>query len=255
MAQGLRRENMAMPVIIPLVDHNWNDLIQVEKFGGNPTIDTDTDPEDVWDQGGIYTFLNSSAVLYASSSDGGDTVDINIQGLDANWDIQTQSVTLTGTAQVAISGSWMRVFKAYNEDSTDLAGDVYIAETDTTSAGVPDTASKIKAKVILSKQQTLMAIYTVPNGYTAYMTRWYVSQAISKSSYAVIELLSRENGGVFRTKRHVGVNSDGGSQWNEPLNPAIPFPAKTDIKVNVVEVGASDMDIAAGFDLILVGDT
>jgi hypothetical protein len=255
MAQGLRRAQMALPIIVPIRDHNWNVVEQVEKFGANPDIDIASDPEDIWDQGGTYTFLSSSAVLYASSTDGSDTVDINVQGLDANWDMQEKSVTLTGTSQVAIGGSWMRVFRAFNEDSTNLAGDVYIAETDDTTAGVPDTATKIKAKIVLAKQQTLMAIYTVPNGYTAYMTRWYASQAVHKSSWAIIELQKRESGGVFRTQRHVGINSGGGSQWNEPLNIAIPFPGKTDIKVVVVEVGADDQDIAAGFDMFILADT
>jgi hypothetical protein len=254
MAQGLRRENMALPVIVPVANHNWNDLIHVEKFGNNPKVDTNTDPEDVWNQGGTYTFLTSSAVLYASSSDGSDTVDINVQGLDADWAVQEQSVTLTGTSQTAISGSWLRVFRAFNEDGTDLAGDVYIAETDDTTAGVPDTATKIKAKIDLADQQTLMAIYTVPDGYTAYMTRWYVAMAQSKSSYAIIKLQSRANSGVFRTRRRTGIEA-GSTDYQEHLNPAIPFAAQTDLKIVVDTVGANDIDISGGFDLILLGDT
>ena len=244
-----------MPIMIYSTDHDWTDVKQVEKFGANPDVDTDSDPEDVWDQGGTYTYLTSAATLYASSSDDGDTVSMNVQGLDASWDLQTVSVTLTGQTQVALSGTWLRVFRAYNEGATDLAGDVYIAETDDLTGGVPNTASKIKAKVQATHQQTMMAQYTIPNGYTGYMTRWYCSQAVAKSSYAVVEIQKRATGGVFRTARHIGLDSGANNSYQELLNIAIPFSAKTDIKAVVREVGANDMDIAAGFDLLLVADS
>jgi hypothetical protein len=37
----------------------------IRKFGYNPDVDG---AEDLWDQGGTYTFLASAATLYASSS-------------------------------------------------------------------------------------------------------------------------------------------------------------------------------------------
>ena len=257
MPQGLRRAVMGLPAIVPIRDHNWNDVKQVEKFGANYNIGTLTDPQDIWSAGGTYTFLAAAATLYASSSDDGDTATINIQGLDANWNLQTVTVDLTGQTQVAISGTWLRVFRVYNADSAVTAGIVYIAEdagVDIT-AGKPDTASLIKAQFEVAPQQTLMAIYTVPNGYTAYMFRWYAGLVVGRSSYAIVEMQKRAPGGVFRTTRRIGLASAGTSDYTELLNIAIPFATKTDIKVIVREAGANNMDVSAGFDLLLLADT
>ena len=256
MPQGLRRAVMGLPVIVPIRDHNWNDVKQIEKFGANHDVDTATDPEDCWSQGGTYTFLSVATTLYASSSSASDTVSINVQGLDANWDLQTASVTLTGQTQKVIPGTWLRVFRAYNEGAADLIGDVYIAGNAGAAItdGVPDVASLIKAKIDIGDGQTMMAIYTVPNGYTAYMTRWYTTLAISRASYAVVQMKKRLFGGVFRTTREVGLTGAGNSIYQELLNIAIPYPAKTDLKITILEVGANDMNIDGGFDLLLVAD-
>jgi hypothetical protein len=257
MPQGLRRGVFGMPIIIPIRNHNWNDVKQVEKFGANHDVDTNSDPEDCWTQGGTYTFLTTATALYASSSSAADTVSINVQGLDGDWNLQTKSVTLTGQTQALIPGTWLRVFRAYNESATLLAGDVYIAGDAgaAITGGVPDVASLIKAKIDLGDGQTMMAIYTVPNGYTAYMTRWYATLAVSRASYAVVQLRKRASGGVFRASREIGLTGAGNSIYQELLNIAIPYASKTDIKITIKEVGANDMDVDGGFDLLLVGDT
>lgn len=256
-ANRVGRAQQGLPIIIPPsgVSNDWATVLQVDKFGNNPNIGTLTDPEDVWSQGGTYTFLSSAATLYASCS-AASTVTIFVEGLDANYNIQTATVTLNGQNQAEIGSglTWLRVYRAYNSSGTNLAGDVYIAETDDLTGGVPDTASKIKAKILTNEQQTLMAIYTIPAGYTGYLLRWYVSEVNPKSSYAIVELQARAFGGVFRVRRRDGVTSDGNSRLSEQPPIAYAFTEKTDIKVVVREVGANDMDISAGFDLLLVSN-
>jgi len=244
------------PLMVPPsgINHDWSDISTMRKFGNNPDIDTATTPEDVWSYGGTYTFLSSAATLYASSSDAGDAVEITVEGLDADWNVQTSTVTLNGQSQVEIGSglTWIRCYRAYNSDSTDLAGDVYVAESDTLTGGVPDTASKVKAMIVAAEQQTNMAIYTIPAGYTGYFMRGYISQVISRSSYAVVELRARLFGGVFRTGIRDGLVSTGSSRIDQYYPIPAAYPPKTDIKATVTEVGANNMDISAGFDLLLV---
>lgn len=252
MTRNVARASQYMPLIITSDSHDWSSVLQVDKFGANYDIDTTTDPEDVWSQGGTYTFLTSATTLYLSSSDNGDDQTITVEGLDGNYALQSKSKALTGQTQVALDGTWLRVFRAYNGDTTATAGDVYVAETDDLTGGVPDTATKIKAKIDAAAQQTLMAIYTIPAGYTGYLLRWYAGGTNLKTSTAIVELQAQLTGGVFRIKRRIGIAATGSSTYQESPSIALRYPAQTDIKVVVREVGANDVDISAGFDLLLV---
>ena len=250
MTSYFRRGDPVTPIIIPIETHDWNRTGQVDKFGRNKDVDG---IEDIWSGGGMYVFLDSTAVtLYISSTQAADTMEMKIQGLDANFDEQEELISLSGTGQVEIGGTWKRVHRSYNDGPVATAGDIYIAETDATTSGVPDTASKIKAVVLATDQQTEMAIYTVPAGWTGYLMRWYASQILNRNSYAIMELSIREFGGVFRTQRVIGLNIEGNSHWDSRPPIAYGYPEKTDIKVRVDEVGAASQDISAGFDLLLV---
>lgn len=227
----------------------------INKFGRNPDLDTGANGADIWTQGGLYTFLSAAATLYVSSSQVADTQEITVQGLDATWAYQEQTVDLTGQTQAAIPGTWLRVFRAFNSDGTPTTGDVYIAETDTLTGGVPDTASKIKAKIDIYAQQTLMAIYTVPLGKTGYVVDQYYT--INKASGATMivnaRLYTREPSGVFRVQNIFAVQSTGSSALaHRPLF-AEGYPAKTDMLMRGVSF-ANDADVSAGFSVLLIDD-
>jgi hypothetical protein len=107
----------------------------IHKFGENPDID-DATQEDIWDGGGSYTFTTTAATYYCSSSSVADTVPIEIQGLDANFNMKTVKVLLQGQTKVTLSGTWMRVFRIKNLGASNNAGDIYVYENDTVSNGV-----------------------------------------------------------------------------------------------------------------------
>lgn len=134
-----------------------------------------TNFETLWDQGGNYTYLTTGTTLYASSSSALDTgIDIEMCGLDENFNQITEEITLNGQNQVAFPNSWLRVRYAEIRTDPGAKGDVYIAELDTLAAGVPTTASKIKSKIPLapnetgdyvSTNQTHNGFVTVPEGF------------------------------------------------------------------------------------------
>lgn len=226
----------------------------VNKFGRNPDLDTGANGEDIWTQGGLYTFLAAAATLYVSSSQAADTQEITVQGLDATWAFQEKTIDLTGQAQAAIEGTWLRVLRAFNSDSTPTTGDVYIAETDNLTGGVPDTASKVKAKIDIYAQQTLMAMYTVPLGKTGYYIGGY--QTLNKVGATIgvnVRFYARETGGVFRVQRVLGIQSTGSSSFVCQSPFADGYPAKTDLLVRGV-ASANDADVSAGFSILLVDD-
>jgi len=227
----------------------------VQKYGRNSDIDTATDPEDIWEYGGTYTFPTVAAINYISSSDNTDTQQITVQGLDADYNFQSITVDLVGQTktQIGTGETWIRVFRAFNSDSTEFAGQVYVYEDDTVSGGVPQTASKVKATILAANQQTYMAIYTVPAGKTAYLLqKAYSMNDNNANTRAMIDLKIREFGGVFRSKELDAIRNEGTSLYQFTFPTPLQIPEKSDILIQCRETSTNDTDITAYFNLLLV---
>jgi hypothetical protein len=219
----------------------------IHKFGSNPELShTKTDEETIWDGEGLYIFPNDNGEpLQIKSSDNTDTQDIVVVGLDENFQEQSVTVTLTGTTSTNLDGSWSRVFRAYNNGSSDLAGDVIIHED--------QNASKVYAKILASNNQTLMAIYTIPANYTGYLLKHHCSAQNTDNSSSInfiIHIKTREYGKVFRTKSIVSCST------NQSETETLPFPIKlepkTDIIFNKISANSGGGSLNADFDIGLI---
>ena len=136
-------------------------------------------PQTVWPLGGSYTYLDSETTLYLSSTSSNDVgKDVKVSGLDGNLDPIQTIVTLNGNDQVSC-GDFYRVFETQGVNGT-LEGEVYCAELDTLTGGVPDTTSKIKSIIptqstanesgeFFSDHSSHNGFYTVPNGYELHL--------------------------------------------------------------------------------------
>jgi hypothetical protein len=221
----------------------------VHKFGRNADVDA---AEDVWSYGGDYTYPSAAATNYISSSNAGDDQEITIEGLDADWNKQTATQALDGQNKTEIGSglTWMRVFRAYNI-GTDLAGDAYVYEDDTLTAGVPDTATKVKAKVDQAENQSLMALYTIPNGYEGFLlTLWVNGNGVTATNFDLSLLEKQSTQGSFRTQFTCSGRTDGAGIYMPYELPRV-IPEKTDIRWRCTAVSAANLDISAGFDLAL----
>jgi hypothetical protein len=237
-----------------------NELI-VNKFGAAPDFDTGDNFVDVWDGSNDaapnlmqYTWSTSALITQLSSSSGSDTEPIEIQGLDASYNLVVQTITLTGQTIAELTTPLIRVFRLKNVGTANLVGTVYCHETGTVSSGVPTTLSKTKAMITIGNNQTLMAIYTIPAGYTGYLQEIYANGAngtFNNLGQSIIKLFARPFGQVFQIK-HVGsINSAGTSSMRKQYKNGPTFSEKTDIIIRVDStVDASA--IAAGFDIKLV---
>lgn len=240
----------------------------VHKFGAAPDFDTGDGEVTIWDgaedntawENMVYDYSATADIDTITSDNNGDTQDIEIQGLDSNYDLVTQTVTLTGQTKATLGTPLIRIFRAKNVGSVNLAGHVFVYP-DTpiggVSAGVPTDKSKIRCVIHPENNQTEMAVYTIPNGYTGYMRSWYaVAAGASKDSNYLIKLMARPFGQVFQLK-HKSSLSDTGTSYihHEYVEPEV-FSAKTDIEMTVemLAAGASEAAIAGGFDIVLVAD-
>lgn len=225
----------------------------IEKFGENPEITQTTDPEDIWDGGGIYTWSTTADIDRLSSSDNSDTQSIMVVGLDANWEEVIQFVTLTGQTPVALTTTLIRVYRMRNMGTNNIAGDVYCFVNGSTTGGIPDTTSDIRAMIRGDNNQTLMCIYTVPADKTGYLCNGWA--AISRAGGVVavtgeFSARSRLFGGVFAVQARSACMTTGNSGWDRMYRPPLQIPARTDILLRS-EFVSDDCAMSGGFTVIL----
>lgn len=220
------------------------------KFGYNSDIDTSTDPEDIWDYGGLYTFgSNDGETVRISSNSTGDTGSFTVQGLDENFSNKTVTLNLSGQTPVTV-GTFTRVIRAFNAGSTDLNGNVYSYGIGAVATGTPQSASMIRSMVKPTFQQTQMAIYTVPANYNAYICDVTCSAPRLANQTVAVEmhLDVRQFGEVFRTQLVFGVNN---SLYRDEFFSPIKVVGKSDIRLRAQRVYANNTPVAASFDLFL----
>lgn len=240
----------------------------VHKFGAAPDFDTSDGEVTVWDGASDGTAWENMGYVYSatadidsiSSSDQLNDVGITfeIQGLDTNLALVTQTATLDATdarTRVALSTSLLRVLRVKNTSSTDLTGTVVIYPNTALTAGVPTDKTKIRAAVLNGNNQTEMAVYTIPAGYTGYVRSWYASTSgANKSSNYIIKLKARPDGGVFQLKHRSSLSDTGTSYVQHTYVEPEVFAEKTDLEMTVEMTagGGTGGAVSAGFDIVLV---
>lgn len=209
------------------------------KFGYNPLINNVE--ETIWEGGGIYQYPSAALAMTATSSSGATdngTV-ITVQGLDVDYNEVSQTVTLAGVGTATTTQTFRRVFRAFVSGSTAPVGAITIANGGTTYA------------YINGDHQTLMALWTVPAGYTAHLVQTDVTvMTEANNKFGKIRIITREPGGVFRTQDNFSAsNIDIVRTYTYPL----PIPEKTDIEFRAIASSSNALlQISATFEIIYI---
>lgn len=223
------------------------------KFGNNSDIDGTSEP--IWSQGGAYTYPTVAAQVKVSSSSADDAAagtgarTIVVAGLDANYNEISETVALNGQTEVLTTNSFIRVFRAYVVTAGSggtAAGTIYVG-TGTVTAGVPAT---VYAVITLGENQTQMAMWTVPAGYTLYIYGGTFSAASNNvAQYVLGQFMVRTFGGVFRNVADITVNSNVFRyEWDIP----IAVPEKADIEARAIALSGSSFFVTASFEGIYI---
>ena len=219
----------------------------VIKFGEN--LDIDGSVETVWDGGGLYTYLSSAGVLTVTSSDADDAAagdgarTVTIEGLDANYNHVSETLTVGGSAG---SVEFLRVFRAFVASSGSSGGNegtISISSGATTLAQIRTVGSP----TVSGLGQTFMALYTVPAGYTGYIYQWYLSTAKSDGDVFLVKRGQNDNG-AWRSQDVVHTNQNSIERnYKFPLK----IEEKSDIEVRALSL-TNNMKCAATFCILLV---
>ncbi len=217
---------------IPIASGAVTGHSHINKFGYSDNIQN---LSTIWDGSNIYTYSTSAgAVTVASSSDDDDGAVIEVQGLDGDYNLVVQDITIDGTGATNL----IRVFRARVKTP---------ATDETTNVGIisVNIATQLRAKILAGKGQTLMAVYTIPAGKTGYLLN--LTMSVDKDVDVIYKLMVREQGGAFNIKGQFGT-------FGTPLDHNYPIPLvfseKTDIEIQA-DAG-STCGGGATFDLILV---
>ena len=222
----------------------------IHKFGSNPNVDQSvsiTSPETIWDGSSEYQFPpNAGTSIQMVSTSSSDSQSIVIEGLDDDFQNQTWEGSLSGVSYVQVpSLKWSRVFRAYNNGSSSLLGDVNISQ-----AGNP---SNIYAKILDGNNQTLMSVYTIPSDCKGYLIKYqctaYNPQSASEIGYT-LHMCIRQFDKVFRTQSITSVGTSHAITQEFPF--PLEIPPKSDVLFNVVSSNGNNGAINVDFDIALL---
>lgn len=178
----------------------------------------------------------TAGTLSVARADAGDAdKDVIISGLDADFNEITDIVTLTNASGNVTTKTFSRILFARMNGTSENIGAVTVTKGGTTVA-------KINAGV----GQTLMGTYTVPAGYTAYLTQG--TMTVRSGADATGFFYYRVPGDRFLIGHTFEVAE---SQYRYPFTCPFPIPEKSDLDVRA-SVRTNNARVTAAYDLILI---
>lgn len=239
----------------------------ISKFGSNDNITEAAFT--VVSHGGLYQTPITAQQLEVVSSDIGDALNgagmraITIEGLDANFELQTTTVSThatDGTIAVAVPGTWVRVFRAYVS-----ASGTYATQTSGSHIGIitiRNSSAGVTWAIIGNEGfphgQTQISAYTVAKNKTAYIDG--ISINVETSKPVNIFGFLRENANVVTAPYSamraftelVGLES--------PINKSKkswygPFPECTDVGFLAKRLSTGIAGVTVDFEIMLIDNS
>ena len=212
----------------------------LHKFGAVPAMSINNTGT-VWDiNDTVYpwsAFSAASTLLVdrASASDAGKI--ITIIALDANYNEISENVTLTNPTGNPTTQSFIRVYRAYMYNGSAInVGNIDIKVSTT-----------IVARITANKGQTLMGVYTVPAGYTAYLTQGVMS--VQSGADATGDFFVRYGGETaFRIAHTFEVAS---AEYFYAFHVPFALPEKSDVDIRA-SVRSNNARCTAAFDAFII---
>ena len=232
------------PFELQVVRNQVLDHKTIFKFGFNPDVNgTEETSRDV---GGLYAYPGSAVAMTVTTDAGTPATDngvkVVVQGLDGDYNEVSQEVTLAGSGTATTTQTFIRVNRAYVSGSQEPTGNLSITNGGTTYA-----------RITLGENQTLMALWTVPAGYTGFLDHVNIATGTTNANqYVTAQIVQRTQGGVFRVMMKQTLGSGGGADFI--LRYPIEVSEKTDLEVRAISSGSNNL-ISANFSIVYIKNT
>ena len=211
------------------------------QFGVNTAVGTTF--ETLWTASSVYSYLAAATVIKISSGSASDASagtgarTVLIEGLDADYNEVSETVSLNGQTAVNTVNSYLRIFDilVLTAGSGGAAAGVIYAGTGAVTTGVP---AVVYAEIPVGYGKSQMAIWTVPAGYTAYITSYAFTTASATANNIVTGAMAiRPFGGVFSFEATAKIG--GGNTWDRHFDTYLVVPEKADIELQGAATAAA----------------
>jgi len=237
---------------IPIAKGEVNSYTMEHKFGNNEAVGA-TEVTLWTGTSSLYTYPGSCMPMKVTSTlsaDGAGNTGANVvtvAGLDENYNLQQETVVLSGQNPITTVNCYCRIFRAQvNSAGTgeSNAGEIWVGGG-TVTAGVP--ADKF-GHIAVGQNQSLMALWTVPESHSAYLLS--LSASSSKNKGVNYKLFARPFGEVFQVKLHQHL-----FQETSDIHFPVPrkFAAKTDLEIRAVSDGINT-EVSAEMDIVVIAE-
>ena len=233
--------------------------VAVAVQGDNPDVDG---PEDVWSQGATWVApVAATKHNVVSSSTADDSTGTGLRtalfyGLDADWNIASETITMDGTTNVLTTKSYSR--------QNGLIGLTFGSgglNAGTVTSTTADAATTVTTGMPIGKGRAMSAIYSVPLGKTLYIVAFggaLVKTAAAGTAAVEIDLQVRLNADTDTAGWITVVEGGEQTTGTSTENFVLPFPAvvaaKSDVKLRVSLASTTNIDFAGRFNGIQIDD-
>jgi len=232
----------SMPYLYDIAEGNVPDHSAIRLFGYNGVVAAAW--ETVHAASTLRTYLTAAERLQVTSTDvdddgapvGDGARTVTIAGLDSDYDVLTETVTMNGQGNVLTTASFLRVSSV----TVATAGDTGFNEGIITVSNNAD--SIVLDQIDVQENASLSAAYTVPNGYTAYITQAMATESSSKGCQFGFWI--RTFGGLWTMKRSIVLLD---SSIVLDMSMPMKLPQKTDIEIRAPGIQAGAV-VTAGFE-------
>ena len=198
-----------------------------------------------------YVFPSSALTMQLVSTGSSDTATITIVGLDANYNVISENLTLNGTTNVATVNQYFRINSMFvaTGSATNPAGVVSLS-----NGGV--VYSQINTGVFngttSSLGQSQAAVFTVPTGYTFYGWRYgaYSSFNGNSANYTTYRAITNSSSGVQKLVVQTPFNTTYEVQRHYPFA----YPAGTDIRFQIASSAATAAVVSINIGGVLIAN-
>jgi len=221
------------------------------KFGRSEQVHTSTKTTLMTLPTGTFneTYASGNDIISVSSSATADTsLELTIEGhtVDAsgNFTFVTQTATLLGNTEVNLTTPLARCSRLYNSSAQDYAGTIYAYESDTVTAGVPQTGAKVHCEIRAGENNSEKCSTTISNTDYWIITGAYADVLEKTASTAEIMFEIRQKGGVFREVFEMSCSNTSGGTFRSS-HPYVIVPPNADVRMRAL-ASATGTIVSAG---------